>query len=80
MSTRAIHLKAAGAICDGHYRDSAGIAKLGFPTFGLGAYAQDQGPRGKVVDFGVPIEIGGIRIAIEGGMSTVEAFECFGVM
>jgi 4-hydroxy-4-methyl-2-oxoglutarate aldolase len=120
MSTRAIHLKAAGAIVDGFCRDSAGILALGFPCFSHGTYAQDQGPRGKVVDYGVPIEIGGVRIrpgdimfgdrdgvlvipreaeeeaiakafekvatenkvriAIQNGMSTVEAFETFGVM
>lgn len=120
MSTRAIHLKAAGAIVDGFCRDSAGILALNFPCFSHGTYAQDQGPRGKVVDYGVPIEIGGVRIrpgdilfgdrdgvlvipreaeeeaiakafekvatenkvrlAIQNGMSTVEAFEKFGVM
>lgn len=120
MSTRAIHLKAAGAIVDGFCRDSAGILALNFPCFSHGTYAQDQGPRGKVVDYGVPVEIGGVRIrpgdilfgdrdgvlvipkeaeeeaiarafekvatenkvrlAIQNGMSTVEAFETFGVM
>lgn len=120
MSTRALHLKAAGAIVDGYCRDSGGILALNFPTFCYGSYAQDQGPRGKVVDYGLPIEIGGVRIrpgdilfgdrdgvlvipreaekeaitlafekaatenkvrlAIEAGMSTVEAFERFGVM
>jgi 4-hydroxy-4-methyl-2-oxoglutarate aldolase len=120
MSTRALHLKAAGAVVDGYCRDSAGILALNFPTFSYGTYAQDQGPRGKVVDYGVPIEIGDVRIrpgdimfgdrdgvlvipreaekeaialafekaatenkvrlAIQAGMSTVEAFEKFGVM
>ncbi|MFJ7356498.1 RraA family protein [Phyllobacterium sp. NPDC097923] len=120
MSTRALQLKAAGAICDGYCRDSRGILDLNFPTFCYGSYAQDQGPRGKVVDYGLPIEIAGIRIrpgdilfgdrdgvlvipreaeheairlalekaeteskvrlAIEAGMTTVEAFERFGVM
>jgi len=120
MSTRARHLKAAGAVVDGYCRDSGGILAQNFPTFCYGSYAQDQGPRGKVVDYGVPIEIAGIgirpgaivfgdrdgvlvipreaekeaiaralekaatenkvRLAIEAGMSTVEAFERFGVM
>src|SRR5271166_910451 len=35
----------------------------GFPTFCRGAYAQDQGPRGKVIDFRTPVEIEGVRIA-----------------
>jgi len=62
MSTRALKLKATGAVLDGYCRDSAGILDLGFPTFCYGSYAQDQAPRGKVVDFAVTIEIGGIRI------------------
>jgi len=62
MSTRALHLKAAGAVLDGYVRDSAGILALNFPTFGHGTYAQDQGARGKVVDYGLPIEVGGIRV------------------
>jgi regulator of RNase E activity RraA len=62
MSTRAVHLQAAGAVLDGYYRDTPEIIDLQFPCFGYGAFAQDQGPRGKVVDFRVPIEIGGIRI------------------
>ncbi len=120
MSTRAIHLNAAGAVLDGYSRDTLGILKLNFPTFSHGRYAQDAGARSKVVDFRVPIEIGGtavrpgdivfadldgvliipqeaeaeaiqkavekartenlVRTAIENGMSTVEAFEKFGVM
>jgi regulator of RNase E activity RraA len=62
MSTRALHLKAAGAILDGYVRDSWEIEKLGFSVFSRGIYAQDQGPRGKVIDYGCPIEIEGIRI------------------
>jgi len=62
MSTRALHLRASGAVLDGYCRDSAGILQLGFPTFSYGSYAQDQGPRGKVVDFAVTIEIGTVRI------------------
>jgi 4-hydroxy-4-methyl-2-oxoglutarate aldolase len=120
MSTRAIHLKAAGAVLDGYCRDTAEILDLDFPTFAMGSFAQDQGPRGKVVDYRVPIEIEGVairpgdivygdrdgvlviptdaadealtrafekvstenkvRLAIQNGMSTVEAFETFGVM
>lgn len=62
MSTRARHLGAAGAVLDGYVRDTAEIEALGFPVFGRGAYAQDQGPRGKVIDFRCAIEIDGIRI------------------
>ena len=62
MSTRAMHLGAAGAIVDGYSRDTRGILKLGFPTISMGRYAQDQGARGKVVDWRVPVEIGGVAI------------------
>ncbi|WP_119070838.1 RraA family protein [Aggregatilinea lenta] len=62
MSTRAIHLKAAGAVVDGYSRDTDQILALDFPTFSAGGYAQDQGSRGKVIDFRVPIEIGGTLV------------------
>ncbi|HQU60942.1 MAG: RraA family protein [Phaeodactylibacter sp.] len=62
MSTRAIKLGAAGAVVDGWSRDTKEILNLNFPTFSLGGYAQDQGPRGKVIDYQVPIEFGGIRV------------------
>ena len=62
MSTRAITLGAAGAVVDGYSRDTRGILQLGFPTFSYGGYAQDQGPRGKVIDFRVTLEIGGVRL------------------
>ncbi len=120
MSTRAIKLGAAGAVLNGWSRDTNEILKLRFPTFSYGGYAQDQGPRGKVIDYNVPIEIEGVRInpgdvvygdrdgvliipkkavneafsgaiekargeqlvkkALEEGMSTVDAFEKFGIM
>ena len=120
MATRARHLDAAGAVVNGPHRDTNGILRLGFPTFSTGSYAQDQGVRGKVVDWRVTIEVEGVRVrpgdlvfgdldgvlvvpreaeeeafrrafekvetedrvrlAIEGGMPTAEAFETFGVM
>ena len=120
MTTRALHLKAAGAVLDGYSRDTPEVLQLGLPVFSYGGFAQDQGPRGKVVDYRVPVEINGVRIApgdivfgdldgvlvipkhaeeeairkaleksstenkvrdaIQGGMSTVDAFKTFGVM
>lgn len=62
MSTRAKLLGARGALVDGFARDIDGIRALGFPCFPTGFYAQDQGPRGKVIDYGCPLEIGGVRI------------------
>lgn len=63
MTTRAMHLRAAGAVIDGYVRDASEIEALGFPVFSRGLYAQDQGPRGKVVDYRCAIEIGGVRVA-----------------
>lgn len=120
MSTRAIKLGAAGAVLNGWSRDTKEILNLKYPTFSFGGYAQDQGPRGKVIAYRVPIEIGGVRIkpgdmvygdidgvliipeqavnkafsgaikkargeqlvkkALQDGMSTVAAFEKFGIM
>jgi regulator of RNase E activity RraA len=62
MSARAIKLGAAGAVVDGYSRDTLGIKKLGFSVFSYGRYAQDQAPRGKVIDFRVPINIKGVNI------------------
>lgn len=62
MSTRALKLKATGAVVDGYSRDTPEILRLDFPTFSKGGYAQDQGPRGKVIDYGVPIEFNGVRV------------------
>ena len=120
MSARAIKLKAAGAVLHGWSRDTNEILNLDFPTFSYGGYAQDQGPRGKVLAYRVPIEIEGVQInpgdiiygdrdgvlvipqsavdkaftgaiekargeqlvkkALENGMSTVDAFDKFGIM
>jgi regulator of RNase E activity RraA len=62
MTTRARHLKAAGAVLDGYHRDTHEVLQMGLPVFSCGGYAQDQGPRGKVVDWRVPVEINGVRI------------------
>jgi regulator of RNase E activity RraA len=63
MTTRAQHLKAAGAVLDGYSRDTPEVLDSGLPVFSYGGYAQDQGPRGKVVDWRVPVEINGVRVA-----------------
>jgi regulator of RNase E activity RraA len=63
MSARAAACGAAGAVVDGYSRDTEGILKLGFPTFSYGSYAQDQAPRGTVVDFRVPLKVGKVGIA-----------------
>ena len=62
MSARAIKLGAVGAVMNGYSRDTHGILELGFPTFSFGSYAQDQAPRGKVIDYRVPIDMAGTHI------------------
>lgn len=62
MSTRARNLGAAGAVLDGYVRDADEIERLGLPTFCRGVYAQDQGVRGKVIDFRTAIQIDGVRV------------------
>lgn len=65
MSARAIHLGAAGAVLNGCSRDTRGILDLHFPTFSLGSYAQDQRPRGRVVDFRTAVHIG--KVSVQSG-------------
>ena len=62
MSTRARKLGAVGAVVNGYSRDTHAVLDLNFPTFSYGSYGQDAGPRSKVVDFRLPVEIGGVFI------------------
>jgi len=120
MSARAMQCGAAGAVVNGYLRDARGILALNFPAFSYGSYAQDQAPRGEVVDFRVPLQVGNVAVqsgdivfgdrdgvcvvprqieeevfaraiekargektvlkAIQGGMSSRDAFAKFGIM
>lgn len=62
MSVRAMQCGAAGAVLDGYHRDTSEILRLGFAVASTGSYAQDQAGRGQVVDWRIPIEIGGVSI------------------
>lgn len=63
MSTRAMQLGATGAVVNGSSRDTRAILQLGFPTFSQGRYAQDQGVRGRVIDFRCPLEFAsGVKV------------------
>lgn len=62
MSTRALQCGAAGAVVHGFHRDTKEILRLGFPVASFGSYAQDQGARGKVLDWRVPIEVDGVAV------------------
>jgi len=111
---------ASGAVIDGFHRDTPQILSQDWPVFSSGSYAQDSGARSVVLDYRVPIEIGGVSIqtgdlivgdgdgvlvipqaveievlekalekakaenvvrkAIEGGMSSTDAFQQFGIL
>jgi regulator of RNase E activity RraA len=56
MTERALFLKAAGAVLEGYSRDTKAVIRAGFPVFSLGPYGQDQGVRGRVIDFNCRIK------------------------
>ncbi|MCA1809545.1 MAG: RraA family protein [Lentisphaerae bacterium] len=62
MSMAARNRGAAGAVVNGYSRDTRGILEMGFPTFSMGRYGQDQRPRGKVVDFRCRIRFGEVVV------------------
>jgi 4-hydroxy-4-methyl-2-oxoglutarate aldolase len=62
MSTRALQCGAGGAVVHGFHRDTKEILRLGFPVASFGSYAQDQGSRGKVIDWRVPIELNSVAV------------------
>lgn len=62
MSTAARNRGALGAVVNGYSRDTRSILQLGFPTFSMGRYAQDQRPRGKVIDLRCRIRFGGVTV------------------
>jgi regulator of RNase E activity RraA len=62
MSNCARNRGAAGAVVNGWSRDTRGILALDFPCFSFGRYAQDQRPRGKVIDFRCPLRIGPVDV------------------
>lgn len=56
--------KVRGAVIDGSTRDAASIVRLGFPTFVRFRTPQDSLPRWQVTDWGQPVTIGGVRVAL----------------
>jgi regulator of RNase E activity RraA len=52
----------AGAVIDGFHRDTRQVLAQNWPVFSRGRYAQDAGVRSGVVDFRIPLEIGGVRV------------------
>ena len=53
-----------GAVIDGATRDAAYIGRIRFPTFVRYRTPQDSVPRWRVSDWGQPLTIGGVRIAL----------------
>jgi len=53
-----------GVVVDGSTRDAAYIARLRFPTFVRYRTPQDSLPRWQVQDWGQPVTIGGVRVAL----------------
>lgn len=62
MSTAARARGATGALLNGYVRDTKGILEMEFPVFCVGRFARDQKGRGRVIDYRVAVEIGGVRI------------------
>lgn len=65
MSMAARNRGAVGAVVNGYSRDTRGILspELNFPTFSMGRYAQDQRPRGKVMDLRCRIRFGEVFVS-----------------
>jgi regulator of RNase E activity RraA len=53
-----------GAVIDGATRDTAVIRRLRFPTFVRYRTPQDSVPHWRVSDWGQPLTIGGVRVAL----------------
>src|SRR5205085_11865156 len=56
--------KVRGAVIDGSTRDAASITRARFPTFVRYRSPQDSVPRWRVSDWGQPLIIGGVRVAL----------------
>jgi len=53
-----------GAVIDGATRDAAALVRMRFPTFVRYRSPQDSVPRWRVTDWGQPVTIGGVRVAL----------------
>lgn len=53
---------AAGAVIDGHHRDTPQILEQDWPVFSRGGYAQDAAVRKAVTDYRCAVEIGQVAI------------------
>lgn len=62
LSTAARARGGTGTIIDGYTRDALKIIEMGYPVFATGFKPVDSSSRSVVVDFGCPIECGGVRV------------------
>lgn len=62
LSTACIHRGAAGCVTDGLVRDVRHIRKLQFPVFHGGIGPLDSQGRGKMMNYDLPIECGGVTV------------------
>jgi 4-hydroxy-4-methyl-2-oxoglutarate aldolase len=52
-----------GAVVDGYTRDSRKLIHMGYPTFAWGSSPVDTTGRARVVEYNIPITIGGVTIS-----------------
>lgn len=62
LSTAARNRGATGCLIDGHVRDVLKIVEMGFPVFATGIRPVDSSYRSEVIAYGVPVEVGGVRV------------------
>lgn len=62
MAVAASARGARGAVLHGYHRDSDMLEASDFPVYSLGAFGQDQGVRGRVIEYRSAIEIGAVTV------------------
>jgi regulator of RNase E activity RraA len=62
LSTAATARGATGCVIDGHTRDALRIVEMGFPVFCTGFRPVDSSYRSIVVDYGIPVVVGGVLV------------------
>ena len=62
LSTASVARGALGCVIDGHCRDALRIGEMGFPVFCTGFRPVDSSYRSTVIDYGCPIECGGVLV------------------
>jgi regulator of RNase E activity RraA len=61
LSTASRNTGCVGAIIDGAVRDVTKIREMAFPVFARGTSPYDSQNRQRVIEFGIPVEIAGVR-------------------